>query len=301
MRRAPRAADDSSCGRGSAMPVAARTSFRAARFPRERTRIARVRARSRDPRRRLRHPPVAGQPRHPAQAAGAAGRRAVPARSRPRAACSARARPSQVITVGAKAQDFLVRRELEAIDPALARHRLLEPVGRNTAAAIALAALHVRQRLGADALLWVCPSDHLMHAPDALYAALERRAAGGGGRRARDLRHHRDPAGDRLRLHPRGRAAARRRGRAAGRRASSRSPRAPAAEAMLADGGHYWNSGMFLFRADRILAELGAHAPAILRGGRGRLRGAQAKRRAAPSRCRSSATRRCRPSRSTRR
>ncbi len=33
---------------------------------------------------------------------------------------------------------------------------------------------------------------------------------------------------------------------------------------MLAAGGHLWNSGMFLFRADRILAELGNHAPAIL-------------------------------------
>ena len=41
-------------------------------------------------------------------------------------------------------------------------------------------------------------------------------------------------------------------------------PQRPAAEAMLAEGGHYWNSGMFLFRAERILAELGAHAPAIL-------------------------------------
>ena len=41
-------------------------------------------------------------------------------------------------------------------------------------------------------------------------------------------------------------------------------PARAAAEAMLADGGHYWNSGMFLFRADRILAELGTHVPAIL-------------------------------------
>jgi mannose-1-phosphate guanylyltransferase/mannose-6-phosphate isomerase len=40
-------------------------------------------------------------------------------------------------------------------------------------------------------------------------------------------------------------------------------PAREAAEAMLAAGGHYWNSGMFLFRADRILEELGSHAPAI--------------------------------------
>jgi mannose-1-phosphate guanylyltransferase/mannose-6-phosphate isomerase len=41
-------------------------------------------------------------------------------------------------------------------------------------------------------------------------------------------------------------------------------PERAAAAAMIAEGGHLWNSGMFLFRADRILAEIGAHAPRIL-------------------------------------
>jgi mannose-1-phosphate guanylyltransferase/mannose-6-phosphate isomerase len=41
-------------------------------------------------------------------------------------------------------------------------------------------------------------------------------------------------------------------------------PERALAEALLAEGDCYWNSGIFLFRADRILAELGAHAPAIL-------------------------------------
>src|SRR5271155_272831 len=45
--------------------------------------------------------------------------------------------------------------------PAAARKRVLtEPVGRNTAAAIALAALHVRHAAGGDALLAVLPADH---------------------------------------------------------------------------------------------------------------------------------------------
>jgi len=35
------------------------------------------------------------------------------------------------------------------------------------------------------------------------------------------------------------------------------------AEGFVADGGFYWNSGMFLFRADRFLAEIERHAPAI--------------------------------------
>ncbi|MGI9509392.1 MAG: sugar phosphate nucleotidyltransferase, partial [Geminicoccaceae bacterium] len=41
-------------------------------------------------------------------------------------------------------------------------------------------------------------------------------------------------------------------------------PALETAKAMLAEGGYLWNSGMFLFRADRIIEELGAHEPAIL-------------------------------------
>lgn len=67
------------------------------------------------------------------------------------------ARGEHVVTVGAKAHDFLVRRQLVAVDPALAGHRLLEPVGRNTAAAIGLAALYVRERIERDAVLWCVP------------------------------------------------------------------------------------------------------------------------------------------------
>ncbi|MEM7044121.1 MAG: sugar phosphate nucleotidyltransferase, partial [Pseudomonadota bacterium] len=36
------------------------------------------------------------------------------------------------------------------------------------------------------------------------------------------------------------------------------------AKAMLAEGRYLWNSGMFLFRADRILEELSMHEPSIL-------------------------------------
>jgi len=39
---------------------------------------------------------------------------------------------------------------------------ILEPFGRNTAPAIAAAALHVAQRYGADAHLLVLPADHLI-------------------------------------------------------------------------------------------------------------------------------------------
>jgi len=45
--------------------------------------------------------------------------------------------------------------------PAAARKRVLvEPIGRNTAVAIGLAAIHVRREAGGDALLAVLPADH---------------------------------------------------------------------------------------------------------------------------------------------
>src|SRR6266849_7165570 len=45
--------------------------------------------------------------------------------------------------------------------PVAARKRVLtEPIGRNTAAAIALAAIHVRHAAGGDALIAVLPADH---------------------------------------------------------------------------------------------------------------------------------------------
>jgi mannose-1-phosphate guanylyltransferase/mannose-6-phosphate isomerase len=51
-------------------------------------------------------------------------------------------------------------------------------------------------------------------------------------------------------------------------------PDAARAEQFLAAGGYYWNSGMFLFRADRFLEELARHAPDILKSTRAALAGA---------------------------
>ncbi len=46
------------------------------------------------------------------------------------------------------------------------KHVLTEPIGRNTAAAIALAAIHVRHAAGGDALLGVLPADHYIAQPE---------------------------------------------------------------------------------------------------------------------------------------
>ncbi len=65
-----------------------------------------------------------------------------------------------------------LRRQL----PVAARRRVLtEPVGKNTAAAVALAAIHVRHSVKGDALLAVLPADHYIALPE-LYRRIVRAA-----------------------------------------------------------------------------------------------------------------------------
>jgi mannose-1-phosphate guanylyltransferase/mannose-6-phosphate isomerase len=168
----------------------------------------------------------------------------------------------RVVTVTAWAQDFLVARQLAAVDPDLIRHRLLEPVGRNTTAAVALAALYARARLDPQAVLWVCPSDHLVRDLAALRraiaAALPLAAAGelvafGITPTRADAAYGYVRAREPLAADPQALAVTR----------FVEKPPQATAEGMLAAGDHFWNSGMFVFRADRILAEIARHAPAI--------------------------------------
>src|ERR1700758_2959391 len=71
--------------------------------------------------------------------------------------------PENIWTVTNAEQAAEVRKQM----PTGARPRVLtEPVGRNTAAAIALAALHVRHIARGDALLAVLPADHFIANPE---------------------------------------------------------------------------------------------------------------------------------------
>jgi mannose-1-phosphate guanylyltransferase len=79
----------------------------------------------------------------------------------------ARLRPlvaaDRVWTVTNAEQAVVVKKQL----PAAARKRVLsEPLGRNTAAAIALAAVHVRRAAKGDALMAVLPADHFIARSD---------------------------------------------------------------------------------------------------------------------------------------
>ncbi len=145
---------------------------------------------------------------------------------------------------------------------------ILEPVGRNTAPAIALAALQAQP----DDLLLVMPSDHVIADLEAFQAAIERAAANA----AKDWLMTFGIAPDR----PETGYGYIKRGAAIddGAFAVERfveKPDAATATAWLAAGGYDWNGGIFLFRAADLLAGLEAHAPDILAATRQALAGGQ--------------------------
>ena len=133
---------------------------------------------------------------------------------------------------------------------------IVEPAARNTAAAIALAAL----RLGDEAILLVCPSDHHIGDPAAFAEAAAAAAdlAGEGWLVSFGVEATSPETGYGY-LH-RGEAIG-----GTGFRVArfAEKPDLDRANAFLADGGYAWNGGIFAFRAGDFLRELEAHRPAI--------------------------------------
>ena len=136
---------------------------------------------------------------------------------------------------------------------------ILEPVARNTAPAIALAALVA----GDDALLLVMPSDHVISDLPAFLRAVD--AAVPAAEAGWLVTFGITPTGPETGFGyiAMGNALP----EAAGVRRAAQfieKPQQERAEAMLAAGDHVWNAGIFLLRADALLAELALHAPAML-------------------------------------
>ncbi|WP_240126363.1 mannose-1-phosphate guanylyltransferase/mannose-6-phosphate isomerase [Thermomonas alba] len=161
------------------------------------------------------------------------------------------------IVVAGEDHRFLVAEQLRQIGaptPAI----LLEPAGRNTAPAIAAAALQA-MAAGDDPLLLVLPSDHVVRDLAAFRAAV--RAAMPAAEAGRLVTFGIVPAAPEtgfgyIQAAP-----------GEGVRPVLRfveKPDAATARAYLDAGGYYWNSGMFLLRASRYLDELQRFRPDIL-------------------------------------
>ncbi|MEG2566084.1 MAG: mannose-1-phosphate guanyltransferase [Acinetobacter sp.] len=160
---------------------------------------------------------------------------------------------------------FIVAEQLRQIDK-LAKNIILEPVGRNTAPAIALAALAAaRTEPDIHALMLVLAADHVIQDEEAFRAAVRKALpyaqngklvtfgivpnkpeTGYGYIRRGDASNGVDTTG------------------AFKVAQFVEKPNMETAETYVASGEYYWNSGMFLFRADRYIEELQKFRPDIL-------------------------------------
>ena len=143
---------------------------------------------------------------------------------------------------------------------------ILEPSGRNTAAAVAVAARMVERAAGPDGVVFIMPADHVVAHKDNLTSALRAAAAAtrhGGIVTFGVMPDHPETGYGYIRIgqqidHEPGLQPVFRVDRFVEK------PSREVAASYVADGRYLWNSGMFVFRAGDMLAELAQHAPATL-------------------------------------
>ena len=162
------------------------------------------------------------------------------------------------IVVCNEAHRFLATEQIRAL-PAAWRQIVLEPEGRGTAPAVALAAYLVRAELE-DALLLVLPADHRIDDMTGFEAAVETAASAAGGTQRPVVCFGIEPTRAEtgygyIELSGSGR------GGVQPVRAFVEKPGRQTARGFLASGRHLWNSGMFLMHVETGLAEIAAHSP----------------------------------------
>ena len=136
---------------------------------------------------------------------------------------------------------------------------LLEPVARNTAAAMAVAALNAPP----DALLLFLPADH--HIPDAQAFSATIRTGAAAAQAGSIVTFGVQPAFPSTAYgYIQQGAALVGQGAAHAVQRFIEKPNATRAQELLLAGGHFWNAGIFLIRASTLLAALQAHAADIL-------------------------------------
>jgi mannose-1-phosphate guanylyltransferase len=156
------------------------------------------------------------------------------------------------------AQRERVQGELPAVPP----ERVVgEPIGRNTAPAIALAARLLVEN-DPDATLVVLPADHVVVDAEAFRAAVAVALGAAESERALVTLGIVPTRPETEYGYIRAGGATSLEGVLSVARFEEKPDRARA-ESFIAEGGHYWNSGMFVWRADRFLKDVAAHLPEV--------------------------------------
>ena len=183
----------------------------------------------------------------------------------------------EIVTVTNRDHYFKTRDEFSQIDDAkdLQLAYLLEPVGRNTAPATAMAALYIAETHGPEAVMLVLTADHLVERRDVFAEAVRaaERLAGEGHLVTFGIQPTYAETG--FGYIEVGRALS-----SAGERDSKEAadvsthkvasfvekPNETTAQLYLKSGRHLWNSGMFCFKAGVFLDALASLAPKVYEG-----------------------------------
>ncbi|MDU5731205.1 MAG: mannose-1-phosphate guanyltransferase [Citrobacter freundii] len=160
---------------------------------------------------------------------------------------------------------FIVAEQLRQLHK-LTENIILEPAGRNTAPAIALAALAAkRQSPGEDPLLLVLAADHMIADEEAFREAVRNAMPYASAGKLVTFGIVPDQPETGYGYIRRGEVSPTNTDAVAFEVAQFvEKPNLETAQAYVANGDYYWNSGMFLFRAGRYLEELKKYRPDIL-------------------------------------
>jgi mannose-1-phosphate guanylyltransferase / mannose-6-phosphate isomerase len=132
---------------------------------------------------------------------------------------------------------------------------ILEPFGKNTAAAIATAALHVKKHHGPEAILLILAADHLITDQDSfLNAVVDATELAVTGKLVTFGMQPHEPNTGYGYIEANGNEVIK----------FVEKPTLEIAKEYLATKRFFWNSGMFLFKANSILEEMETHCPEIL-------------------------------------
>ncbi|QJC78455.1 mannose-1-phosphate guanylyltransferase/mannose-6-phosphate isomerase [Pseudomonas umsongensis] len=169
----------------------------------------------------------------------------------------------EVLTVTNRELLFKTEDEYQAINSAgLAQGYILEPFGRNTAAAVTAAALQLKEVHGADAQMLVLAADHLIQDEGAFAAAVAKavKLASQGWLVTFGIQPQYPETG--FGYIETAKGASLDGGLKVERFVEK--PDLNTAESYIAAGNYYWNSGMFCFRVGTVIEELEKHAPDVV-------------------------------------
>lgn len=155
-----------------------------------------------------------------------------------------------------------VARELPDLDSS---QILIEPCGRNTAPCIGLAAMQLMQT-DPDAVMVVLPADHVIQPVEAFRLAVEQAASIVGHSPQTFVLFGVPPTYPATGFGYIERGTPRSESGAFQVAAFREKPTLPVAEEFVAGGRHYWNCGIFVWRAAAILEALKQFQPAIFEG-----------------------------------